>query len=334
MLLDGGADRPAELKRASAFRQWRSQLCIGMLAFGLISEKAVLRFRSLVFAALWVQAAPSIHAQQPPTDVGTAQRRYADGTVSHYRMTGNNDGWQYTVRATDTVKRDANGRYYEEIAWSDLTSNAQQTLTPASLAVRQTVSLDDPASYMRMPNLANVQPLLIGPITDTLTFYSDLLLAMRAKLVQPGQTYYMSSTTSNSWADGQRVLLGQDAVDFSITVESVNPVEHTETLLIQHVPPPTLHVQQPANWMQERTSAQPNNFVQVSKNGDGFSAETGKETFDVRLVIDTRDGRILSAAMHNPVVLATRTCTDRELTHCGPEAPKTILREVTLKLVP
>jgi hypothetical protein len=294
----------------------------------------VLRFLPLLLTALWVQVTLSISAQQAPTDAGTLQRRYAYGTVSHYLMTGNNDGWQYTIRATDTVKRDANGRYYEEIGWSDLTSNAQQTLTPASLAFRQTVSLDDPASYMRMPNLGNVQPLLIGPITDTLTFYSDLLLAMKAKLVQPGQTSYVSRTTPNSWADGQRVLLGQDVVDFSFTVESVNPVEHTEALLIQHVPPPALHVQQPAKWMQEPTSAKPNNFVQVSKDGDGFTAETGKETFDVRLVMDTRDGRILSAAIHNPVVLTTRTCTDRELTQCGSEAPKAILREVTLKLVP
>lgn len=300
----------------------------------LISENAVLRLVPLVFIALLAQIVPSITAQQPTTETGTLQRHYADGMVSHYLMTGNNDGWQYSIRATDTVKRDANGRYYEEIGWSDLTSNAQQTLTPASLALRQTVSLDDPASYMRMPNLANVQPLLIGPITDTLTFYSDFLLAMKAKLVQPGQTSYVSGTTPNSWADGQRVLLGQDAVDFSFTLESVNPVEHTETLLIRHVPPPTLHVQQPAKWMHEPTSAKPNNFVQVSKDGEGFSAETGKETFDVRLVMDTRDGRILSATIHNPVVLRTRVCTDRELTQCGSETPKTILREVTLTLVP
>ena len=294
----------------------------------------MLRLLPLVFTAFLVQVASSIHAQQSPTELGIPQRRYVDGTVAHYLMTGSNDGWQYNLRATDTVKCDANGRYYEEIGWSDLTSNAQQTLTPASLALRQTVSLDDPGSYMRMPNLANVQPLLIGPITDTLTFYSDLLLAMKAKLVQPGQTSYVPGTTPNSWADGQRVLIGQDAVDFSFTLESVNPVEHTETLLIQHVPPPTLQVQQPATWMQQPRSAKPNNFVQVSKDGDGYSAETGKETFDVRLVMDTRDGRMLSAAIHNPVVLTTRICADRELTRCGSEAPKTILREITFKLVP
>src|SRR6202012_3853059 len=249
-------------------------------------------------------------------------RRYTNGSVSHYLMTGNNDGRQYTIQATDVVKRDSNGRYYEEIGWSSLTSSTQQELTPASLALRQTLSLDDPASYMRVPNLANVQPLLIGPVTDTLTIYSDLLLPMHAKLVQPGQTAYISRPTPNSWADGQRVLLGQDVVDFSLKVESVNPVEHTETLLIQHVAPPAPHVQLPAKWMQEPTSAKPDNFVQVSREDDGFTAETGKETFDVRLVVDTRDGHILSAAMHNPVALTTRTCTDRELTQCGPAASK------------
>ena len=249
-------------------------------------------------------------------------------------MTGENDGWKYTVRATDTVKSDAGGRFYEEIAWSDFTSNTKQTLTPASLALRQTVSLDDPASYMKVPNLANVQPLLIGPITDTLTFYSDLLLAMQAKLAQPGQKAYLSRTTPNSWADGQRILLGQDVVDFSLAVQSFNPADHTKTLLVKHVPPPALHVEQPAQWMQAEKAAKPNNFVQVSKEGEEFSAETGSETFEVTLVVDTRDGRIVSAAMHNPVDLRTRTCTDRALTRCGPVAAKTTLREITFQLMP
>jgi hypothetical protein len=294
----------------------------------------VLRWIPLVFTVILISGAPTIAAQQAATEGGTLQRRYAEGAVSHYLMTGNNDGWQYIIQATDVVKRDANGRFYEEIGWSGLTSNAQQALTPASLALRQTVSLDDPVSYLKVPNLANVQPLLIGPITDTLTIYSDLLLAMRAKLVQPGQTAYVSRTTPNSWADGQRILLGQDVVDFSLKVETVDPVQQTETLLIQHVPPPSLHIQVPAKWMQEATTAKPNNFVQVSKQDDGFTAEMGKETFDVRLLVDTRDGHILSATMHNPVALTTRTCTDRELTQCGPEASKTIFREITWKLVP
>src|SRR6185503_4045428 len=137
---------------------------------------------------LVISLAPTVFAQQVANDASRLQRRYAEGTVSHYVMTGNNDGWQYTIHATDVVKRDAKGRYYEEMGWSDLSSNAKQTLTPASLALRQTVSLDDSATYMKVPNLAAVQPLLIGPITDTLTFYSDLLLASQAKLAEVEQT--------------------------------------------------------------------------------------------------------------------------------------------------
>jgi hypothetical protein len=273
-------------------------------------------------------------ALQAATGVGMLQRRYVDGAITHYVMTGDNDSWQYTIHATVVVKRDTNRRYYEEIRWSDLTSNAGQVLTPASLALAQTLSLDDPVSYMKVPNLASVQPLLIGPITDTLTLYSDLLLAMQAKLVQPGQAAYVARTTPNSWADGHYVLLGQDVVDFSLKVEKVDSAEHTETLLIQHVPPAALHIQLPAKWMQQPASDKPPNFVQVSRHGDGFTAAIGRETFDVRLVVDTRDGRILSAAMHNPVALATRECADQELTHCEPANSKTTLREITWKLVP
>jgi len=294
----------------------------------------VLRWIPLIFTMVLAQVAPTSAAQMTATEGGDLRRHYEEGAVSHYLMTGNNAGWQYTIKATDAVKRDLKGRYYEEISWSDLTSNAHQALSPASLALRQTVSLDDFSSYMKVPDLASVQPLLIGPITDTLTIYSDLLLAMQSKLVQPEQTAYVSRTTPNSWADGQHVLLGQDVVDFSLKVESLNPAEHSETLLIQHVPPPASHVQLPAKWMQKSISGEPNNFVQVIRQDDGFIAETGKETFDVRLVVDTRDGHILSAAMHNPVALTTRTCTDRELTQCGPEASKTTLREITWKLVP
>jgi hypothetical protein len=147
----------------------------------------VLRWLPLVLTVVLVHVAPTIAAQQAATQAGTLQRRYTGGAVSHCLMTGNNDGWQYTIQATDVVKRDTNGRYYEEIGWSDLTSNAQQALTPASLALRQTVSLDDPASYMRVPNLANVQPLLIGPITDTLTSIAISCWLCRQSLCSQGR---------------------------------------------------------------------------------------------------------------------------------------------------
>ncbi len=292
--------------------------------------KSLLRV-GLVVAVAW---ASTLHGQQVAQAAGGLQRRYGEGQVLHYRMTADNDGWKYTLLATDSVKRDGGGHFYEEIGWSNYFSSGQQTLTPASLGLRQTVSLDDPGSYMKVPDLAAVQPLLIGPITDTLTFYSDLLLAMRARLERVGQTAYVARSSPNSWADGQRVLVGQDAVDFSMKVESVDLEAHTTTLLIEHVPPPTLHVQQPALWMLEQKPAKPNNFVQVSNEDGAFVTETGHETFEVRLVVDSGDGHIVSAVMHNPVVAEARRCADRGLTQCGAGEPKTILREVGFKLVP
>ncbi len=289
----------------------------------------MLRCLLIAVAITWLQTSPALENKTSGTE--SIERRYTDGTVSHYLMTGDNDGWHYTVQATDLVRRDASNRYYEEIGWSNFTSG--QPLTPASLALRQTLSLDDPGSYMKVPHLAAVQPQLIGPITDLLTFYSDLLLAQQGKLAQAGETAYVSRTTPNSWADGERVLVGEDAVDFSLKVDAVNAAEHTVTLLVQHLPPPTVHVQLPALWMRTPASAVPNNFVQVSKQGDSFIAEAGKEVFDVRLVVDTRDGRLLVASMHNPVTFTRRTCADRALTHCGPPSPGTTLREVTWQLL-
>ena len=52
-------------------------------------------------------------------------------------MTGNNDGWQYTIQATDVVKRDTNGRYYEEIGWSaSIPALSKHSLLRASLCAR------------------------------------------------------------------------------------------------------------------------------------------------------------------------------------------------------
>lgn len=80
------------------------------------------------------------------------------------------------------------------------------------------------------------------------------------------------------------MLIGQDVVDFSLLVESSNVAEHTKTLLIQHVPPPALHVEQPAAWMQQPPPTKPNNFVQVPKEGSAFIAETGTETSESTMI--------------------------------------------------
>ena len=86
--------------------------------------------------------------------------------------------------------------------------------------------------------------------------------------------------------------------------------------------------------MQRPVADAPNNWVQVSHEGDEYVAEVGKETFDVELCVDTRDGTLISVKMHNPVTAVKRVCQDPALAHCGPAVPAPLLREVSLQLLP
>ena len=280
-------------------------------------------------------ACSTMYAQTPPApNPNPLAPQYKAGDVLRYEMKGDNEGWQYTIQATDTVKQDASGMLYEEIGWSGLQSNAPMVLSPASLAFRQTVSRDLTGKYLTAPDLSKVQPLLIGPITDTLTIYSDLLLARTRKLGPEHPHAIFEHPSPNSWADGQHFVVAQDAVDFDLTFIGMDAAQGTETVLVRHVPPLHPGIQLAAAWMREPVANAPNNWVQVSHDGAGYLAEVGMETFDVRLVLDTQTGELLSAHISNPTTAIRRHCDDVELERCAPPTPETIKRVVDLHLVP
>ena len=285
------------------------------------------------FATLLASACNYATAQNVTLSVNRLIRAYVPGQILQYEMTGSNDGWEYQLRATDVTKKDDSGAFYEEIAWSDLHSNAPLKLSPASLAFRQTLSLDNADKYMTIPDFSKVQPFLIGPITDTLTFYSDVLLANNAGLVKAGQHEYVEHGKPNSWADGQRVLIGQDAIDFDISVLQVSQKDQTLTLLIQHVPPRHPRLEYPATWMNNPVANTRNNWEQLEHTGEKYIAQVGQETFDVRITLDLRDGKIFSASLHNVIIAVSRECKDRDLTNCGMAATKSMRREVSFRLV-
>jgi hypothetical protein len=259
-------------------------------------------------------------------------RRYREGDTLRYQMKGSNRGWTYEVQADAAVKIDAAKFFYEEIGWSNFHSNAPMTLSPASLTFRQNLSLSA-SKYLTVPDLSNVQPFLIGPITDLLTFYADVFLAAHLQLAQAGQHAYFERGTPNSWADGQRIVLGQDSIDFDLTLLSVDPPGHSATLLVRHVPPAHPQIKLPADWMKTPVGKAQNNWVEVEKSGAKFIAQVGEETFDVHIKLDTADGKILSAELHNPVVFIVRECEDAALIKCGASKPATLAREVSLELM-
>ena len=259
------------------------------------------------------------------------ERRYKLGETLSYEMKGSNHGWEYQIQANDLVKKDPEGVFYEEIGWSNLRSNAPLTFSPSSLGFRQSLSLQS-KTYLAIPDLSQVQPFLIGPITDMLTFYSDLFLAKQLKLTQVGQQSYFQYGKPSSWADGKHVLIGQDSIDFDLTLLDENSRQHTATLLIRHVPPQHSQIQLPAKWMEPPVGNATNNWVQVEKSGDKYLAQVGEEAFEVRIKVDTRDGKIVSAQLHNSVTSVIRECEDAALSRCSAPKSNHILREVSLGL--
>ena len=259
-------------------------------------------------------------------------RHYREGEKVHFTMTGVNQANRYEVRASGEVKRDASGAFYEEIAWSDAAYNGKpMKLPPAAAAFRQRLSLA-PDYRLSIPDLSPVMT-LVGPITDLLTFYSDYQIAARLpNLIKPGDRAVVPLPFAPSWADGARIVLGEDSIDFDVTLKAVDAKAQTATILVRHVPPAKPLIKIPVEWMREPVADTPNNWVQVEKHADGtYTAGIGKETFDVETRIDLRTGRILSGTIDNVVEVLERKCSDAALTQAGEPKRYQIKRRIELR---
>jgi hypothetical protein len=286
--------------------------------------------KSIALLFLIPGALTLLAAQDTP---GLLTRNYREGETMQYSMKGLNERWAYEVHASVVVKKNAAGKFIEEFAWSNLKSNGQPLPLPAgTLDFRQILSLD-PGVNPSVPNLAQVSPMLIGPITDMLSFYADLWLASRqGKLNHAGDHAFQKHGTPASWADANYVMLGEDSIDFDITLVSVDESKRVATLLVKHVPPKQPQVKLPAAWMREPVAGTPNNWIDVSKKDGKFIAAVGKETFDVTIKISLPDGKILSGTIENPVEARERDCTDSAYMNCGDPRPRHIMRKIEVTL--
>jgi hypothetical protein len=192
-------------------------------------------------------------------------------------MKAQNDGATYEVRITATTKKAGDGRFVEELAWSDLVANgAPRALAATSQAFRLIVTLEGGAPF-DTPDLSKA-PDLIGPVTDMMNFYADLFLAMhQGALRKAGDRFYFPSPITASWADGRVVVLGEDHIDFDITLTAVDTAADVATLLIKHVPPAAPKIRLPADWMRAPVTDTPNNFVQCRKRRLGSPPQWGRK---------------------------------------------------------
>jgi hypothetical protein len=291
-------------------------------------------YKPLVSLFTVLSASAGVFASAPASAYASFARTYHEGEALVYRMEGTNQGQHYQALATGEVRKDASGAWFEQYAWSNVVWNGKAIrLPPGSVAFRQILSLD-PRKSLSMPNPATVSPALIGPISDLLTFYADLRLATRASaLSNPGDHVYIKRGTPASWADGRHVILGEDSIDFDITLSQLDAQREAGTILIRHVPPRSPQVRLPAAWMREPVARTRNNWVEVTHEAGRYVAAVGRETFDVRLVVSLSDGRILSGTLDNPVQTQERVCGDVDLTRCGPARPHQIVRQIKITLM-
>jgi len=264
------------------------------------------------------------------------KREYRDGETLAYHMKAVNEGHLRTVRyeaeASVKVKEEPAGRFVESVAWTGLSVNGEMlVLTPASKEFREGLSLS-PEYTLSVPDLSKVQPILIGPITDLLTFYADVQLAMRQNdLLKAGDHVYVKHGIPSSWADGTYTVFGQDSIDFDITLTNVGAASHEVTLLVRHVPPAKGLIPFPVAWMGEPVGKLPNNWAEVEKADGKYLAEVGKESFEVTIKLAMPSGRIISADMDNPVDVLERDCEDAALTKCNAPTRYRIHRQISLE---
>jgi len=273
-----------------------------------------------------------VRSDDKPTPSGgnLLARNYQQGEKLTYRMKGINWGSRYEAQANGVVRKDSSGTFFEEFTWSDLIVNNTEIPFP-SANVRQFVSLD-PGYKLSIPDLSQANPNLIGPILDLLTFYADMQLAARQPgLAQAGDHVYIKHGIPNSWADGSRVLIGEDAIDFDVSLADINATERIATVIVRHVPPAQPGIKLPADWMRVPVADTPNNWVQVVKKDEGkYSVQIGKETFEVEIKVNLGTGKMISATMDNPVDVLERECADAALSSCGDANRYQIRRQIEI----
>jgi len=291
-----------------------------------------IRIVSIALAALGAGA-----SQESSRAGGPLARRYRDGEKTTYHMAATNKDLHrdlsYEVDAVCTVKKNAEGLFVEESEWTGLVVNQKPVQLPTGKdAIHQTLSRD-PAFKLGIPDLSKVPPMLIGPITDLLTFYADLSLAGReGKLGKAGDHFYFKLGTPSSWADGATVCVGEDSIDFDVSLSDVNESTGVATTVVKHVPPERPQIRKVADWTSVPVAGAENNWIQVVKIGaDGYLGQVGKETFDVTLTTRLDDGRLQSATLDNVVEVVERPSRKPDLSSPGPESRYRIVRKIELK---
>jgi hypothetical protein len=153
-------------------------------------------------------------------------------------------------------------------------------------------------------------------------------------LEREGDHATFANNHPNSWADGRLILVGEDAIDFDLTVGRVDRSAGTAELIVRHVAPADPAIRLAADWMKVPVGKGANNWTQVAHPAPGkYLAGVGNELIEVRIDVALVSGRIVSATMNNPVDVVERDCEDLEALKCGEPRRYRIVRSIEINAI-
>ncbi|KAA6457526.1 hypothetical protein DYQ86_22100 [Acidobacteria bacterium AB60] len=285
---------------------------------------------AITFVVIGVGACVGFAQSPAAAPANPLHREYREGQKLAYHMTGVNDGWHYAIDGDGAVTKDASGRFVEQFQWTHMTSEGQPVALTTPADYRQRLTLD-PGVNPSAPDVRNVDPKMVGPVTDLMTFYVDLWLPSKLGVLKKAgdHFYFRNPMGPSSWADGKTVLVGEDLIDFDMTLKSVDAAAGTALVEVKHVGPQDGRLPLKADWMKTPVGSGANNWVEIRKDADGkYEAGVGSETFTVDITVSLADGHIVRGSMENPVITVSRVCEDEALTKCGELKRKEIVRKI------
>ncbi len=292
---------------------------------------------SLLLAVAIVATIVSARNQAQVNTQNLLTRWYEVGERISYKVTGTTTDrsgtTSYSATVSGVVKKDEMDRFFEELAWSQFASNGTPVQIPAAnQAFRQILSLA-PDRKSTAPNTAQIFPRIVDPAFDLLSIYTDAAAAMQQGALRSdgdrGVVFNHGDTVS--WADGMRILIGEDSTDLEITLDEVSLLDGSAKVTVHHVAPGVSKIKTPAEWMKGAVADTSNNWVQVVRAGARqFVASVGQETAEVHLELSLTNGKIFSAEMDTHIEVLERECTDEALTMCREGVRHQIVRHVKL----
>ncbi len=276
-------------------------------------------------------------------------REYKEGEIFYYKMDALNDGRRYQAISRHKVEKTEDGKYFEKISWIYLKHDGSEIDLSPMKDFEQILSLDKSFEFV-IPDITKIKTelrrFMAGPVFDLMTFYVDLnprLYFEKLDSLESGTPTRFPYNRPSSWADGFFNVLGEDCLDFVVTLQRYGA--DNLCLRVEHVPPEAnLNINLPEEWMKKPVvKGKENNWVQVTKSGkpDEYFVAFGYEYFDVHLFLDKENGMIKYAQMYNPVErlnLISRKIgiNDNIVTSiedCSPATPQHTFRNVSIELI-